>query len=88
MNEKQKTPFADKYREIVNLWNYDDSYTVTSLPVWDLNKFRCWLSESLEIMNVNHTCMSTYQRREPHIKYMQEGEEEKSHGIQISCKSV
>jgi hypothetical protein len=58
--KSRETPFADRYREMVKLWNYDDSYAVMSLPVWDLNNFRCWLNESLEIMNVNHTC--TYKK--------------------------
>jgi hypothetical protein len=79
--KNRETPFADKCAEMVNLWNYDDSYTVTSRPVWYFGSFRGWLNESLEIMNVNHAC--TYQRHEPHVKLMQEGEGGKSHGIQI-----
>jgi hypothetical protein len=35
--EKQRT---DKYKEITNDWNYDVSYTLTSLPVSDLENFK------------------------------------------------
>jgi hypothetical protein len=34
-------PHTDKYKEITNNWNYDASCTVTSLPVWDLENFKC-----------------------------------------------
>jgi hypothetical protein len=33
-------PYADKYKEITNDWNYDASCTLTSLPVWDLENFK------------------------------------------------
>jgi hypothetical protein len=29
-------PHTDKYKEITNDWNYDASFTLTSLPVSDL----------------------------------------------------
>jgi hypothetical protein len=35
--EKQHT---DKYKEIMNNWNYDAGCTLTSLPVWDLQNFK------------------------------------------------
>jgi hypothetical protein len=34
-------PHTSKYNEITNNWNYDASCTLTSLPVWDLENFRC-----------------------------------------------
>jgi hypothetical protein len=34
-------PHVDKYKEITNNWNYDASCTLTSLPVWDLENFKC-----------------------------------------------
>jgi hypothetical protein len=33
-------PHTDKYKEIMNDWNYDASCTLISLPVWDLENFR------------------------------------------------
>jgi hypothetical protein len=30
-------PHTDKYKEIMNDWNYDASCTLTSFPVWDLS---------------------------------------------------
>jgi hypothetical protein len=32
-------PHTDKYKEITNDWNYDASCTLTSLLLWDLEKF-------------------------------------------------
>jgi hypothetical protein len=34
-------PHTDKYKEIMNYSNYDGSCTLTSLPVWDLENFKC-----------------------------------------------
>jgi hypothetical protein len=33
-------PHTDKYKEITNDWNYDASCMLTSLPVWDLERFK------------------------------------------------
>jgi hypothetical protein len=39
--EDIEKPHTDKYKEIMNDWNYDASCTLTSLPVWDLENFKC-----------------------------------------------
>jgi hypothetical protein len=39
--EGREKQHADKYKEIVNDWNYDTSCTCTSLPVQDLEYFKC-----------------------------------------------
>jgi hypothetical protein len=33
-------PHVYKYKAITNNWNYDASCKLTSLPVWDLQKFQ------------------------------------------------
>jgi hypothetical protein len=37
-------PHTDKRKEITNNWNYDASCTLTSLPVWDSENFKCLIS--------------------------------------------
>jgi hypothetical protein len=39
--EGREKPNMDKYKEITNDWNYDASYTLTSLPVRDLENLKC-----------------------------------------------
>jgi hypothetical protein len=39
--EGTEKPLMYKYKEITNGWNYDASCTLTSLPVWDLENFKC-----------------------------------------------
>jgi hypothetical protein len=34
-------PHTDKYKEIMNDWNYDASCMLTSFLVWDLENFKC-----------------------------------------------
>jgi hypothetical protein len=41
MNGRWGSPYAAKYRIIVNGWSHDSSCTVTSLSVWDLKNVRC-----------------------------------------------
>jgi hypothetical protein len=36
----REKPHTDKYKAITNDWNYDTSCTLTSLPVWYLEKFK------------------------------------------------
>jgi hypothetical protein len=31
---------TDKYKEVTNDWNYDASFMLTTLPVWDLENFK------------------------------------------------
>jgi hypothetical protein len=38
--EGREKPHTDKYKEIMNDWNYDVSCTLTSLLVWDLDNFK------------------------------------------------
>jgi hypothetical protein len=33
-------PHTDKYKAITNDWNYDASYMLTSILVWDLEDFK------------------------------------------------
>jgi hypothetical protein len=33
-------PHTGKYKEITNDWDYDASWTLTSLPVWDFENFK------------------------------------------------
>lgn len=40
LNGKQRKD-TGTYRGNVNDWNYDSSCMLTSLPVWDLENFRC-----------------------------------------------
>jgi hypothetical protein len=40
INGRKQNPYMDKYTEIMNDWNSDTCCTVTSLLVWDLEKFR------------------------------------------------
>jgi hypothetical protein len=35
-------PHTDKYKEIMNDWNYDTSRTLTSLLIWDLKILSAW----------------------------------------------
>jgi hypothetical protein len=39
--EGVEKPHVDKYKEIMNDWNYDASCRLISLPVWDLEHFKC-----------------------------------------------
>jgi hypothetical protein len=39
--EGREKPHTDKYKEIMNDWNYDASCALTLLPVWDLENFKC-----------------------------------------------
>jgi hypothetical protein len=39
--EGREKSHMDKYKVITNNWNYDASCTLTSLPVWDLENFKC-----------------------------------------------
>jgi hypothetical protein len=39
--EGSEKPHMVKYKAITNEWNYDASCTLTSLPVWDLENFKC-----------------------------------------------
>jgi hypothetical protein len=38
--EGREKPHTDKYKEIMNNWNYDASCMLTSLPVWDLKNLK------------------------------------------------
>jgi hypothetical protein len=38
--EGREKPHTDKYKEVMNDWNYDASCTLTSLPVWGLENFK------------------------------------------------
>jgi hypothetical protein len=38
--EGREKPHMAKYRAITNDWNYDASYTLTPLLVWDLKNFK------------------------------------------------
>jgi hypothetical protein len=39
--EGREKPHMVKYKAIMNDWNYDASCTLTSLPVWVLENFKC-----------------------------------------------
>jgi hypothetical protein len=43
----------DKYKEIMNDWNYNASYTLASLPVSDLENFKCliFIAQSVQVRN-------------------------------------
>jgi hypothetical protein len=38
--EGREKPHTDKYKEITMPGDYDTSCTLTSLPVWDLERFK------------------------------------------------
>jgi hypothetical protein len=38
--EGREKQHMDKYKEIVNDWNYDASCILMSLPVWDVENFK------------------------------------------------
>jgi hypothetical protein len=38
--EGREKPHTDKYKEIMNDWNYNARFTLTSLPVWDFANFK------------------------------------------------
>jgi hypothetical protein len=38
--EGREKPHMDKYKEITNDWNYDASYMLASLLVWDLENLK------------------------------------------------
>jgi hypothetical protein len=40
--EGREKPHMDKYKEIMNVWNYDIRCTLNSLPVLDFENFK-WL---------------------------------------------
>jgi hypothetical protein len=42
----------DKYKEIMNDWNYDISFKLTSLPVWDLEnkKFLDFVAQCVHVL--------------------------------------
>jgi hypothetical protein len=39
--EGRERPHVEKYEEIMNVWNYDTSCTLTSLPVLNFENFKC-----------------------------------------------
>jgi hypothetical protein len=41
--EGREKPHVVKYKEIMNDLNYDASCTLTSLPVFDLENFKCFI---------------------------------------------
>jgi hypothetical protein len=41
--EGREKPHTDKYKEIMNDWNYDASCVLTSLLVKDLENFKCMI---------------------------------------------
>jgi hypothetical protein len=38
-----ENPHMDRYKEIINDLNYDVSCMLTSLVVWDLENFKCFV---------------------------------------------
>jgi hypothetical protein len=48
--EGRDNPRMDKYKEIMNDWNYDASCMLTSLLVWDLQNFKLliFLAQSVQ----------------------------------------
>jgi hypothetical protein len=47
----------DKYKEIMNDWNYDANCKLTSLLVWDIENFKCLIFvaqsvQDLQVMDV------------------------------------
>jgi len=41
--EQSEMPYTDNNREIMNDWNYDGSFTFTTLLVWDLKILCAWV---------------------------------------------
>jgi hypothetical protein len=51
----------DRYKEITNDWNYDASCTLTSLPVWDLENFKCLVFVVKSVPNISKTLNTSVQ---------------------------
>jgi hypothetical protein len=53
--EGREKPHTDKYKVIMNDWNYDASCTLTSLPVWDFENFKrlVFVVQSVQQKSVN-----------------------------------
>jgi hypothetical protein len=46
----------DKYKESTNNWNYEASFTLTSLPVWDLENLKRFIFVVQSVQNSIDVC--------------------------------
>lgn len=55
--EGTEKPYTEKYKEIMNNWNYNANYMLTSLPVLNLENSQCLIF----VAQCVHTCISNTQ---------------------------
>jgi hypothetical protein len=51
--EDTEKPYMDKYKEIMNDWNYNANCMLTLIPIWDLNfKLLFFVVQNVPILDV------------------------------------